>query len=209
MKFDGDGSNTAFLDIIMNMMMVFMVLFALAALQIRPEVKEKRKPVLPTDGKFALVLTWPDKSKSDVDLYVMDPTGRVAFFRQRDVGLMNLEYDDLGQRSDMQDTAHGKIAIEKNMERTILRGVVPGEYVVNVHMYSMLEHEPIDVTVRLFRLIGDDTEIIKKTKRLTFHGHEVTMFRFTLTADNQVRNVNEMERPIVSRAKDRTGGGGQ
>ena len=45
MKFDGDGSNTAFLDIIMNMMMVFMVLFALAALQIRPEVKEKRKPV--------------------------------------------------------------------------------------------------------------------------------------------------------------------
>jgi hypothetical protein len=188
MKFDGDGSNTAFLDIIMNMMMVFMVLFALAALQIRPEVKEKRKPVLPTDGKFALVLTWPDKSKSDVDLYVMDPTGRVAFFRQRDVGLMNLEYDDLGQRSDMQDTAHGKIAIEKNMERTILRGVVP---------------------VRLFRLIGDDTEIIKKTKRLTFHGHEVTMFRFTLTADNQVRNVNEMERPIVSRAKDRTGGGGQ
>jgi hypothetical protein len=193
----------------MNALLSFIALFVLAYIQIRPPA-EKQEAVLETDGIFAVVLQWSDESADDVDLFVMDPAGSVAYFSNASVGLMHLEHDDLGKRNDVLSSGSQSIRVQKNEERTIIRGVVPGEYVVNVLMYRKEDSGTTPVTVRLYRLRGEDAPVIEKQLVLTRSGDERTVFRFTPKDDGTVSNINELPKPLFGRTRgDRMQGGGQ
>lgn len=189
------ASNVVFLDLIMNALLSFVALFILAFVQINPVAKQDQ--VLETEGKYVVVMAWEDGSPDDVDLYVRDPLGNIAYFSSRDVGLMHLEHDDLGSRSDTVHTERGDITVDKNQERVILRGVVPGEYVVNVHMYSKRAPTPARVRVSLYRLKGADTEIASRERVLAASGDERTAFRFTVNPDESVTNIIDLPRSLV------------
>lgn len=180
-----------FLDVIMNGFVGVTALFGLAVTQMNPEATDK--PAMETLGKYVVVMTWEDDSNADVDLYVRDPNGNIAFYSARDTGLMNLEYDDLGLRSDRMYSGNGSaVVVESNQERVILRGVIPGEYVVNVRIYEMNDAHGAEVTVRLHRLRGIDAELHRRTLRLTHNKEERTAFRFTVDADENVTGFNEL-----------------
>lgn len=194
---------TLFTDVMMStlVMVVGMLMLSHATRRSKPP-KPAQEGNIMTDGKFAVVMTWADDSTDDVDLYVRDPAGNVAYFQGRDAGLMHLEHDDTGARSDTFTSQNGIVAIEKNEERTIIRGIIPGEYVVNVHMYRMGDPRPMPVTVSLLKLTGEDAGVVKKERILKFDGDEQTAFRFTLAANGAVTEINELQRPLVgSRAK--------
>src|SRR3954470_22035267 len=55
-----------------------------------------------TLGQYAIRVTWPANANDDVDTYVQDPAGNIAWFNNSDVALMHLEHDDLGWSSDKQ-----------------------------------------------------------------------------------------------------------
>lgn len=195
-----------FLDLIMNALLCFTALFIVAYVQIRPESEDE--PVIKTEGQFAVILEWPDDSEDDVDLYVRNPRGTVSYFQSRDVGLMHLEHDDLGSRNDVVSEGGVDIRVATNQERVIIRGIIPGEYTVNVHMYSKRDPRPTRAIVALFRIRGRDHEIVKKERVLDHDGHEHTAFRFTLDRSGLISKINEMPRTIAGDLMKRELGGG-
>jgi hypothetical protein len=189
---------TLFVDLMMGTLVVVTALL-MASKQVDKEEEQKKQEQahLATDGLYAIVMTWPDGSQDDVDLYVRSPTGKIAFFRNQDVDLMKLERDDYGGRNDSVTTAIGTIKVDKNEERTIIRGAIPGEYVVNVQMYAKHDATPTPVKISLYRLRGEDTELKSVNRILAKNGDEETAFRFTLDAAGEPGGINELPVKMV------------
>lgn len=197
---------TLFVDFLMSNLAMLLGLMMLSDVSHQAERKRAQEAALKTDGVYAIVTGWPDASPDDVDLYVRDPSGRIAYFSARDVGLMHLEHDDQGTTSDQISTPNGQIKVERNEERVILRGTMTGEYVVSVHMYNKRSPGPTAVSVSLYRLKGEDEELVRKERLLKTSGQEATAFRFSVREDGTVSDINELERPIVNGSGGRPGG---
>jgi hypothetical protein len=70
-----------------------------------------------------------------------------------------------------------------NYEIAYGRGIFPGEYTVNAHLYRSVDgHFPIPVraTVSVHDPDGNVRKILESTADLTFLGQESTIFRFKL-----------------------------
>ena len=121
-----------FTDLLFNALLGFVVMFVLAFLLINPIAKSG---AIDPKAEFLITLTWPDGLREDVDLYVEDPAGRLVWFRSREAGLMHLDRDDLGERNDVIEVAGRRVLNPLNLEIVSIRGILPGEYVVNLHLY--------------------------------------------------------------------------
>ena len=97
-------------------------------------------------------MTWPDRHPDDVDLYVQDPAGKLVWYNQRDVGLMMLERDDRGDTNDFALVESKKIPLPIREELVSIRGLMAGEYTVNIHLYHHLATEPVPVSVKVEKL---------------------------------------------------------
>ncbi len=192
-------SGIAQLDTISNTLLGFIFLFVIVLLLISKSLKEEKKKI-DTAGMFLVTVCWDDRVNDDVDTYVIDPAGHFVFFNRQEDGLMHLERDDRGLINDsFLDKSGGRVEIQKNEERVVIRGVIPGEYIVNVHMYRKDANvsKPTTVKVALIKLVGQDTAITEKEVVLAQEGDEKTAFRFQLSADGQVSNINYLQRKIV------------
>ena len=146
-----------------------LVVFVAVALMSRP-------PQVKTYGAYAVAVKWP-AGINDVDLYVRDPAGSICYFRNTQVDQMQLEHDDLGTAG----TNYGRGAM--NVERTVLRGTLPGQYVVGTALFSRgAGTAPIPVAVELWDLQGNDRLLKQRTVYVTKTGDQRTPFRFTLDA---------------------------
>lgn len=188
---------TLFVDLMMGTLVVITCLLIVSNAIEKAKRKQLEDANIRTEGIYAIVAEWPDASGDDVDLHVRDPAGNTAFFNSRDVGLMHLEHDDQGTLSDQAQTVNGKVTVAKNEERVVLRGIIAGEYVVNLHMYNKRDPKPTTVKIRLVRLKGVDSEVIVRERTLANKGDEQTAFRFTLGTDDSVSGINELPRSIL------------
>lgn len=191
----------AFVDFLSNVLLLFMVFFVLSFVLIRPEQSD---PAIDTLGEYAVVVTWPGRD-DDVDTYLQDPAGEVAYFANASAGLMHLEHDDLGRKGDRVRVGGRAVEVGSNAERVVLRGVVPGEYVVNVHLYRKASPGPVRVQLRLFRLRGPDRAVLTARTALASEGAEQTAFRFTLDARGRVTGTNRLRKQLVGSGALRSG----
>ena len=150
-----------------------------------------------TLGQYAVEVTWPAGRNDDVDMYVEDPAGNIVSFSDHDVGLMHLEHDDLGKSSDRVQYAGNAAVVNDNRERVVLRGVIPGEVTVNVHAYRMTEPGVCPVTVKLYRLRGEDRTLLERRLTLERRGEEVTAFRFALDRRGKLISHNELSKKLL------------
>jgi hypothetical protein len=185
--------SVALIDIMANSFLAMFTLFVLTliAQSLSKEKKEEKK--IETLGEFLIIASWDDKSDDDVDIYVLEPKGQILYFLAREIGFMHLERDDLGRFNDRV----GDKVVEKNEERVHIRGIEPGEYVVNVHMYSKRDPKPTKIKVQLVQLKGEDKTLVEKEIVIGLQGDERTAFRFTLKADGSVHNINDLPRKLV------------
>ena len=121
-----------FTDLLFNALLGFVVMFVLAVLLINPIAKSG---AVDAKAEFLITLSWPEGRREDVDLYVQDPAGEMVWFRSREAGLMHLDRDDLGERNDVIEVAGRQVRNPLNQEIVSIRGILPGEYVVNLHLY--------------------------------------------------------------------------
>jgi hypothetical protein len=139
-----------------------------------------RPPEVKTFGSYAVVATWP-AGDGDVDLYVRDPAGNVSYYHRTQAGQMHLEHDDLGTA----ETGYGDG--RPNVERTVLRGTTPGEYVVGARLFLQARGgRRLPVAVELWNLQGDDRKLKARTVLVSHTGDKRTPFRFTLDARGNV-----------------------
>jgi len=186
-------TNMAFLDLLFNTLLCFAALFVLSFILINPSKKENN---IKAKADFMITVTWNKDLDDDVDTYVEDPVGNLVAFMRREEGLMHLDRDDLGHRNDTINTPNGPIEYKDNREIVTLRGFIPGEYVVNVHMYMKREKAPTEVMIVLEKL-NPYMIIMAKNVILTTNGQEDTAFRFVVDSEGVVTKVNELKKTLV------------
>ena len=111
---------------------------------------------------------------------------------------MHLDRDDVGFSSDRIQTSFGVVEYKENREIVSLRGIVPGEYVVNVHMYTKREDKETPVTI-LLEKINPFKLVTARNVVLVQQGDEKTAFRFTLDDEGKVIDTNDLEKSLTSK----------
>lgn len=187
-------TNLAFLDVLFNTLLCFAALFALSFVLINPSKSEKNVEM---KAEFVIVVTWPQELDDDVDVYLEDPQGHLVAFMRREDGLMHLDRDDLGSRNDFINTPAGRIEYPQNREIVTIRGIVPGEYVLNVHMYtkkSVGVSTPVTVLVDKINPYGT---VVVKTVELGNAGDEKTICRFVVDKEGKVTDVTYLFKKLT------------
>ena len=188
-------TNLSFLDLLFNTLLCFAALFVLSFILINPS---KKKNNVRMKAEFMITVTWPNDLDDDVDMYVEDPQGNLVAFMRREEGLMHLDRDDLGHRNDTVFTEWGPIEFKDNREIVTVRGTVPGEYVVNVHMYmKRSEALEVPVSIQLDKINPYSTVMIKEVI-LRLSGDEKTAFRFTVNNEGDVTDISDLEKSLIS-----------
>jgi hypothetical protein len=195
-------NNTSFLDVLFNALLGFVFLFIIAFMAMNVSSK---KGDIQTKAEFVITVTWEDESQDDVDTWLQDPKGNILFFRQKDIGLMHLDRDDLGIVNDKVTTLGGdKYEYIYNQEMTTIRGFIPGEWVLNLHMYNKRDPGPVSVMVRIDKLNPRAETVFQKTLEMTTTGEEITIARFTMNAQGEITHWDNLPKSLVMVA----GGGG-
>ena len=104
-------------------------------------------------------MDWPDNHPDDLDLFVQDAVGNIAWYRHREAGFMVLERDDRGGANDFILVNGKKIASPIREEIVTVRGIVPGEYTVNISHFQATTGRPVPATVKVQKL-NPTTQVI-------------------------------------------------
>jgi hypothetical protein len=171
-----------------------------------PEAKQGK---IDTKAEFIVTMTWPDNHPDDIDLYVEDPLGNIVWYHTREAGFMVLDRDDRGGINN-SIMVNGKRIMSPIREETVsIRGIVAGEYTVNVQYYLAVQKAPVPVSVKVEK-INPMVEVIHyDTITLDHAGQEKTALRFRVAEDGSVTDISHAEKSLVqlTRSVRRNGGG--
>lgn len=193
---EDDAAGVAQSDFAMNGLLMFVLLLILVLPFINdPKQKEAENIDPPHQGQLRVEVYWPDEMNVDVDTWVGGPVGVPVGYSNLGGPLWNLLRDDLGHNTD---------ASEHNMEVAYTRGLWPGEYIVNVHLYNLKTGKlpvPVKVVVA-FKESRDkpSQELFYSNVELKIAGQELTVFRFTVTPEftvdiNSLHSLQKKIRP--------------
>jgi len=182
-----------FRDMLYLLALSFAVLLIYALIQIQPPAK---KSEIERKAEFLIILEWDERSVADIDLWVMDPQNNIVWFRQKTGGFLHLDKDDLGQRNDKIMIDGKEKIIYLNREVVTIRGIVPGEYITNVHAYRKTKEAPVNGYVRLLKL-NPYVEYATEYFTLKYRGDEITVFRFYVNKDGYVSDINQDQHRFI------------
>ena len=183
-----------FTDLLFNALLGFTFLFLVAIMFMNPEAKSG---IIDPKAEYILTITWEDNSPDDVDVWVEDPEGQVLWFRTPEAGLLHLDRDDRGLVNDTITINGEELQNPLNQEVVTLRGVVKGEYIVNLHYYASETGKPVDVNVRLVKVNPKLEVIYYGTVNLEKRGDEKTVLRFKIGRDGKVYGINFLPKSLV------------
>lgn len=173
---------------------VIAFLFFIALLAIKTKDDEGK-----VDPRLELLITvsWPDKHPDDIDMFVQDPLGNMVWYRRREAGFMVIDRDDRGGLNDFIMVNGQKVPSPIRQEIVSLRGVVAGEYTVNVYHFAALTGKPVPVTVKVEKLNPRVQVVHYDTVELDHGGEEKTAVRFVLDKAGDVVEVNHDQTSLV------------
>ncbi len=183
-----------FTDLLFNALLGFTFLFLVAIMFMNPEAKTG---IIDPKAEYILTITWEDNSPDDVDVWVEDPEGQIVWFRTPEAGLLHLDRDDRGLVNDTITINGEEVQNPLNQEVVTLRGVVKGEYVVNVHYYASETGKPVDVAVRLAKVNPVLEVVYYGNVNLEKKGDEKTAVRFKIGRDGEIFGINFLPKSLV------------
>jgi hypothetical protein len=190
--FTDENTDTVFRDVILLTLVGFvaMVIMLLPHLQKKKEETEDHK----APGNVIVEMHWPNDVYVDVDLWVQAPNSTPVGFWNQGNDVFNLLRDDLGIEGD---------ATDENYEISYSRGIRPGEYTVNVHMYGIVPEGlvvPVKVVVSVRSKYESTHQLLATTVQLRYRNQEETAYRFRLDAEgNLVKgSVSTLRKPLIT-----------
>jgi hypothetical protein len=193
-RFEHDDAGIVFRDLITLALCGFVVCVVLIMPHINPPVTKTAQDTDPP-GNVIVEVRWPDELDSDVDLWVEAPGDVPVGYSNKGGLIFNLLRDDLGKRAD---------ATGMNYEVSYSRGITPGEYTVNLHLYRNTAGVfPIPVTVvtsvkksakeSARQLLASHIELVRE-------GEELTVYRFKLSEQGDLvsGSVHSLQRQLRS-----------
>lgn len=195
--FDDDDNGTMFRDVITLGLAGFVAMVILLLPHIAAQAA-KTSDGADAPGNVIIEATWPPDFDTDVDLWVLGPGDIPVGYSNKSGGLFNLLRDDLGKVMDVTDLNH---------EVSFARGLLPGEYIVNLHLYRNAERRlPVPVKVVISTKADEGKplrQVLYRDVALDREGQELTVFRFSLDERGELlrNSVSELHRPLRNGAK--------
>jgi hypothetical protein len=190
-----EAGGTLFRDVLSLALMGFLAVIVLLLPYINPRGTQAQATMTPP-GSVIVEITWPSELNADIDLWIQAPNDLPVGYSNKGAVFFNLLRDDLGQYMDPTMINH---------EVAYTRGIIPGEYIVNIHAYRGDHDIPPPTDVRCIvsvKIDGDNgpivVPILGTTARLDYVGQEITVFRFTLDKKGVVLagSINSLFKPL-------------
>ncbi len=166
-----------FTDLLFNILLAFTFLFFIIILFINPITKFGN---INMKEEYIITVDWEDSLPDDIDLWVKDPNGEIVSYLRKDAGWLHLDRDDQGIVNDKVVINGKEIIYPINREVVTLRGIIPGNYTVNLYMYDNKSMSPVDAKITI--------EKVNPTLKLVFFDNvtlknkdsELTVVKFRL-----------------------------
>ena len=184
-----------FTDLLFNILLGFTFLFFITMLFINPITKLGNVNM---KAEYIITVDWKDSLPDDIDLWVKDPNGEIVSYLKKDAGWLHLDRDDRGVINDKIIIDSKEVIYPINREVVTLRGIIPGEYVVNLYLYDHKSSSPVEAKIII--------EKVNPSLRLVFVGDvilknedtELTITKFRLDSEGNFKSiytVNEILTP--------------
>jgi hypothetical protein len=168
--------------------------FFIALLAISPESKDGK---IDSKAEFIITMDWPDNHPDDLDLFVQDPLGNIAWYRHREAGFLTLDRDDRGGANDFIIVNGRKLPSPIREEIVTVRGIVAGEYTVNISHFQATTGLPVAATVKVQKL-NPTAQVVFDDKVIVDHtGDEKTALRFKVDAEGRVVDVYRRPKSLL------------
>lgn len=183
-----------FTDLLFNALLGFVFLFMVAILFMNPIAKLGTANL---KAEFIITLTWPDNQPDDLDIWVEDPHGEIVSYLQREAGWLHLDRDDRGSLNDTIEINGQEILHPVNQEVVTMRGIISGEYVVNVYYYESVTRGPVSATVQIDKINPVLETVFFDRVVLESQDVEKTVVRFRVSDRGEVVGVNRRPRRLT------------
>jgi hypothetical protein len=169
-------------------------LFFIALLVINPEAKQGK---IDTKADFIITMTWPDSHPDDIDLYAEDPLGNIVWYHVREAGFMVLDRDDRGGLNNSIVVDGKRMSSPIRQETVSIRGIIAGEYTVNINHYLATTNAPVPVSVKVEK-VNPTVEVIHYDTMIVDHaGEEKTAVRFRVADSGRVTDVSHQDKSLI------------
>jgi hypothetical protein len=190
---DEDVNGTVFRDVITLALCGFVAVVILLLPHLNPKQEAQAAVANAVPGNVMVEARWADELDTDVDLWVQAPGDVPVGYSNKSGVIFNLLRDDLGRNAD---------PTQLNYEVSYSRGVPPGEYAINLHMYRNKSRiSPVKVTVvtSVKRPNAESAkQILTSSIDLMAENQETTVYRFKLTEAGELvpGSVNSLPKPL-------------
>jgi hypothetical protein len=169
-------------------------LFFIALLVINPEAKQGK---IDSKADFIITMSWPDSHPDDIDLYAEDPLGNIVWYHVREAGFMVLDRDDRGGLNNSIVVDGKRMSSPIRQETVSIRGIVAGEYTVNVNHYLATTNTPVPVAVKVEK-VNPTVEVVHYDTLVLDHaGQERTAVRFRVADSGKIVDVNHQDKSLI------------
>lgn len=189
-----DGTFVPFTDILFNALLGFAVMLFIAFALIKPD---DRVGNIDVKAEYLITVTWPDNLPDDIDTYVRDPQDNIVWYNTLDRGFLHLDRDDRGEYLDQVMVDGEKVTFPLNQETVTLRGIIPGEYTINVYNFLNPSNQAVPVSVKVEKLNPTVKVVYYESMNLNGVGDERTAVRFTLDSQGNYSNLNTIQDSLV------------
>lgn len=194
--FPDDNSGDAFTDLLFNALLGFAFMFFISFALIQKPVDEGN---IESKAEFIISVEWEDYHPDDVDLIVEDPQGNIVYFQNKEDGLMHLDRDDRGTLADRLIIDGVNVENPANQEIITIRGIMAGEYIVNLLHYKANFVVPLKTKVKIEKINPRLEVVYFGDHFLTKTGDELTAVRFFLDEKGNVQDLNFIEKLLITK----------
>jgi hypothetical protein len=177
-----------FVDLLFNALLGFTFLFLIALMFINPQARKGR---IDLKAEYIISVTWPDQLADDIDLWVQDPLGETASYLRKDAGWLHLDRDDRGEINDTIIVDGKQVIYPINQEVVTIRGIISGEYTVNLYYYTQKSQQRFEALVK----VEQETTVVRFSLDQQGNLSDVNNLPVTLTPYNLEPNYDNLENP--------------
>jgi hypothetical protein len=183
-----DGTEVALANFALTFAKALLVFCVVMFMLINPQNgSDGSKP----KAEYLISVEWTSPLvRYDVDTWTRLPNGDVVMFMNKEASIVFLERDDLG--NDCKSTTNNGAPINICEEITVIRGVLPGEYQVSLHLFSVDSEAkpraciPIQINVKIEKLNPTTTIVWRKMVILDRVRQELPIVRFAMSGDGKI-----------------------
>ena len=183
-----------FIDLLFNALLGFTFLFLVSVMFMNPQA---RKGKVDLKAEYIISVTWPDQLADDIDLWVQDPIGETVSYLRKDAGWLHLDRDDRGEINDTILVDGEELIYPINQEVVTIRGIIPGEYTVNLYYYTAAQSLPVEALVKVEKVNPTLKTVFVDKVVMEEQDDEHTVVRFSLDRLGNVSGINRLQKTLT------------